>query len=293
MGKNYILTKDTLHRIVYKTIKNMLTESININNDFDVDDIDISKIDIEDLKQGYRDLRLTPTSTLYGDIFSDEIYIKEAIGDILPPDNVANTIITRYNLPSSFVIVKEHYHKIQIYIITAMIGVNDRLIERDMQKMGYFLGHKGKIKNIYGMNYQVLQFEPTCQMQNDETEAIKSKYNTLFHWTPTYFEDNIKRDDLIPNHKNKVFNYPNRTYLMEGDSSMQSMMQLGFLLCVNNADAKNNGNYSLLSIDIKGLDDSIRFYYDPNSEIGIYTESPIPSSKIKVVKRVNFFNNSH
>ena len=288
--KKYRISEDKLRNIIYESVKEILKEGVDVNNDFDVNDIDISQIPIDDLKKGYRDLRLTPTSVSYGDIFSDDLYIKEAIGEILPPDKVANTIINRYNLPSSFVIVIEHYNKIQVYVITAVIGINDKLIETDMQKMGYFLGYKGKITNVNGMKFQVLQFEPSCQMQNDETETIKSKYKTLFHWTPTYFENDIINNGLIPSHKNDIFNHPNRTYLMKGNSSMQSMMKLGFLLCVNNSDTKNNGEYSLLSVDIDNLNISIRFYYDPNSEIGIYTESPIPSDKIKVVNRVNFFN---
>lgn len=42
----------------------LLKDTKNDNVDFD---IDISQIDIEDLKRGYRDLRLTPTSVSYGD----------------------------------------------------------------------------------------------------------------------------------------------------------------------------------------------------------------------------------
>lgn len=279
--------EEKLRTVIRKSVNETLERYKNDNVDFD---IDISQIDIEDLKKGYRDLRLTPTSVSYGDIFSEGIHIKEAIGDILPPDKVAQTIINRYNIPSSFVIVKEHYHKIQVYVITAVIGINDKLIENDMQKMGYFLGHRSDIKYVHGMKYQILQFEPTSQMQNDETETIKTKYTFLFHWTPTYLENSIMSNGLIPNHKNNIFNYPDRTYLMEGNSSMQSMMQLGILLCSHNTDPRNDGKYSLLSINIKNLDDSIRFYYDSNSEIGIYTESTIPSNKIKIVNRIDFFN---
>ena len=77
---------------------------------------------------------------------------------------------------------------------------------------------------------------------------------------------------------------------MKGDSNMAQMFNLGFQLCIHNTNPNNNGEYTLLSVNIKDLDDSVRFYYDPNSEIGIFAENAIPSDKIKVVRKANFFN---
>ena len=98
----------------------------------------------------------------------------------------------------------------------------------------------------------------------------------------------IQHEGLIPSHKNEVFNYPPRTYLMEGNSSDEQMWNLGQQLCIKNNNPNNNGTYNLIIVDIENLDDSIRFFYDPNSEIGIYTEQPIPSDRIQVGKTVQF-----
>ena len=285
-NKTIRINEDKLREIIHEEIKKILSK----DTDFDVNDFDLSQISIEDLKSGYRDLRLSPTSRAFGDIFSDDLSINEAYRDILPPDNVSKLIINRYNLPESFVVVMEHFHQIKIYIVTAQIGLNEKLIISDMEKCGYFLGSKSDIKTIYNMKYRVLQFEPISQMQNDETEEIKKKYTFLYHWTASYNVDNIMKEGLIPSHKNTVFNYPDRTYLMESDKPMNKIHQLGFLLCMHNNSINNNGDYTLLSVDITNLDDSIRFYYDPNSEIGIYTETIIPKEKINIVKNTNFFN---
>lgn len=163
------IADSNLHKIILESIEKIIQES----EQEDVDGIDISSIDIETLKDAYIDLRLVPSVTVYGDILSDIPTINEAIGDIQTPDTVVNTIRKKYQLPPQFVAKVEVYNKIYIYIVTACIGINDKIIEQDMQKMGYFLGHRKQPQNVGGMLFQVLQFEPTSQMQNDETKNIK------------------------------------------------------------------------------------------------------------------------
>ena len=292
--KKYKIFEDKLRNIIYESVKEVLKEGGESNCNYDnapnVNDIDISQIDIEVLKWAYRDLRLTPTTVSYGDVLSKPMAIKEAQGDIMPPDNVVNKIIQRYHLDPQLVFKVEAHHKIYIYVITAVIGINDKLIEDDMKKMGYFLGAKGDVQNINGMIFRPLQFEPTSQVQNDETTNIKSKHKVLYHWTPTYCVKDITQNGLVPSHNNELFSFPPRIYLMKGDSNMAQMLNLGFQLCIHNTNPNNNGEYALLSVNIKDLDDSVRFYYDPNSEIGIFAENAIPSDKIKVVRKANFFN---
>ena len=278
MAKKVIrLTEEDLKEIIKESVKKVLNE----NNMLD-DDIDITKIPIEVLKQGYFDYKLVPVTSYYGDVLHEPSTIKEAVGDILPPDTVVKNILNKYNLPPQFVIKREHFHKIFVYAITALIGDNDKLIEEDMKKMGYFLSKRGNVIEIQGMRFQILQFEPSSQLQEDITDMVKSKFDILYHWTPSFCVDGILREGLIPSNKNSVFNYLPRTYLMEGNSTDAQRLYLGRLLCSANNDPNNNGQYALMVIDIEDLDDSIRFYYDPNSEIGIYTEQPISKDRIKV-----------
>lgn len=286
MAKQIIrLTESELKKIVLESAKRVLNESSL------ADEIDITQIPIEILRQGYFDYRLIPQSTMYGNTLYEPATITEAVGDILPPDTVVNNIISKYHLPQQLVVKIEHYHKIYVYAITACIGENDKIIEDDMNKMGYFIGARGEVVKIQDMRFQTLQFEPSSQLQEDITDLVKSKFDVLYHWTPSYCVEGIQREGLIPSHKNEAFNYPPRTYLMEGNSSDEQMWNLGQQLCIKNNNPNNNGMYSLIIVDIKNLDDSIRFFYDPNSEIGIYTEQPIPNDRIQVGKTVQFVKN--
>lgn len=153
------LTEKQLYNIVKESVKSILQNKFN-EDDFDVNSINISDIDINILKQAYIDLRLIPTITVYGDILSDLPNINESIGDAMPPDEVVSKILKKYHLNQNLISKREGYNNVFIYIITACIGVNDKIIEDDMKKMGYFIGCKGNIQTIDNMKFQVLQFEP-------------------------------------------------------------------------------------------------------------------------------------
>ena len=287
MSKRIIqLTENDLRTIVENAVAKILQENrqLAIN-------IDISNIPIEDLKKGYIDFRLIPKPSLYGHPLYEPSYIKEAVGDVVEPDEVMENIIRKYQLPQSLSMKAEFHHKIYVYIITAMIGINDKMVEEDMNKLGYFLSVKGEPQEIEGMKYQALQFEPTSQLQQDITDKIKNKYYILYHWTPNYNVENILRYGLAPSQKNSYFNYPPRTYLMEGTKDVDSIQALGQSLCFKNKSPNNDGQYALLKIDVRSLEDDIRFFYDPNSQIGIYTEQTIPNNKITIGTVVKFITN--
>ena len=44
----------------------------------------------------------------------------------------------------------------------------------------------------------------------------------------------------------------------------------------------------MLGIDIMNLNDNVRFFLDPNSTIGIYTEQQIPPENINVIRKEQF-----
>jgi len=281
------LTKGEFCSLVEDRVRKALAGA-DKNNTGDIGGIDISKIDIKVLKQAYRDLRLTPVPVTFDDDLSFPAYVNEAYGDILSPDDVVRKISTKYKISTQLVQKVEANNKISIYIIVALIGENVDLIKTDMEKMGYFLGLVGKTYVIEGMKFVKLQFEPTSQMQNDETDNIKSMYGTLYHWTPEYNMESVLSKGLVPSHKNSYFNYPPRTYLMREDCGDREMLSLGQKLCLLNRNPKNNGSYVLLAVDIKNVGDNVRLYYDSNSAIGIYTEQTIPSDKIHQVDKKQF-----
>lgn len=253
---------------------------------FDLGELQVS---LADLKQITRDLRLTPTSASFDDRLCDEFPIMEAVNDILPPDEVIHKICQKWNLASNCAIKLEKPHKISVYLIIAKIGENEKLIEDDMKRLGYFLGWSKEI-SLMGVPYLKLQFEPYCQLQEDITDEIKGKYKALYHWTPNYNVESIMRGGLVPNHQNSMFNFPPRTYLIATEPNSREMFVLGQKLCLKNENLKNNGDYTLLQVDTAGLNDNIRFYYDPNSSIAIYTEQLITKEHIKVLYSTDLMN---
>lgn len=272
-------------------IKNIIKENINklINND---GNFDISQIDINTLKSIYWDFRLTPSLNCYDYPLNDNPLLCEERGDIVEPDEVVHLIQQKYNLPSQMIWKRESYHQIYVYIITAVIGENDKKIENDMQKLGYYLGSRGKIQTIQDMQFQVLQFEPNSEKLTDVTDEIKNKTDYLLHWTPEYNIEHILNNGLIPSSQNCIFSYPNRIYLIY-DKDETEINLLGKKLCYYNKNPKNNGIYCLLRIDISKINDDVKFYYDSNTKTGIFTEQSIPSDIIQILKYYNFNKNSH
>lgn len=278
-------------KISEQDIGNIVNEVINkiTNND---DWIDISQLDKESLEKAKFDLRLVPYITTFDDIigcpFLPKQFLMESVKDSLPPDEVVRKIINKYGLNSKLVKKIERCNKVCVYVVTAAVGENQKLIENDMELMGYYLGCYGKEYIIDGVKFIQMQFEPYCQLQKDETENIKNNYDILYHWTPEYNMASILKQGLLPLHENPIFNYPPRTYLVKGDCDTNYLLRFGNALCISNNNKNNNGSYVLLGIDIRNIDGSIRFYYDPNFEHGVFTEQPIPKETLSVVSKNAF-----
>ena len=60
------------------------------------------------------------------------------------------------------------------------------------------------------------------------------------------------------------------------------------MLSFFNNDARNNAKYSLLEINVNKIPQKVRFFYDSNSEFGIYTENIIPANTIRVLNEFDF-----
>lgn len=130
-----------------------------------------------------------------------------------------------------------------------------------------------------------------CSQLEDITEIVKSKFDILYCWVPMYCIDNILRDGLLPKHQKDACDHISRIYLMDGNSTDKYMLHIGQLLCYANKNPNNNGDYSLLRIDIEDIDDCIRFYNDPHDMFGFFTEQSISTDRIQVDHAVRFLKN--
>ena len=255
------------------------------NDGFSV--VDLSKFDIDLVKSQYRDLRLTPSSFF----FCNSLSIREAFGDILPPDDVVSNIVKKFHIDRNFIGKIEHHHKIAIYVVVAVVGINVGLVVKEMEKMGYHIGHRKMLPLIDGMQFEQLQFETTVARLNDETDTIKNRYRYLYHWTPYYNVENILSFGLVPRSGNFSFSYPPRIYLNKEDADVSEISMLGSRLCHSNNSSENDGNYTLLRISLNDLDDNVRLYFDPNSNIGIFCEQKIEPVAIEIFGNARFLRN--
>ena len=278
------INENKIREIVEEIVKKVIREQTSDN----VLNMDISKFGEKFLKSIYFDFRTVAYPKSYDDILNPVVVLREVFQDILEPDELVRRIRNRFRLPKECFNKVEAFNKISIYVLYASIGINDKLISDAMEKLGYFVGAVGEEQTPFGMKFRIVQFEPMCYKQKDETDNIKSMYNVLFHWTPSSNVDSIMKNGLIPCNKNIIFNYPPRTYLIKGDSSQQKLLWLGSMLCDAKIGSNDNANYSLLKIDLSKIDDNVRFYLDSNTEIGIYTEDFIEPQAISFVLEKDF-----
>lgn len=271
------------NEIIQESIKKVIGQDNEIDSFFDINNIP------EDvLSSYYADYSLIPYVTAYLDPLSSIYPITEQFGQELEADDVIRKISNKYNLKQGQIKKTESWNGVAIYLVIPMVGNNDELIVGDMKKLGYFLSHRSEKRTVNNVEYQILQFEPTSQMQDDITEEVKSECRNLFHWTPKYNINSISLFGLIPGNRNEAFFYPDRVCLISGTADMRLIVSIGKELCMRNTNPLNDGNYELLSIDVSQLKNDIRFFYDPNSPCGVYTEQTIPANCIRFHSSYNF-----
>ena len=272
------MNKENIKQIIRETIFEIFN---NISPKFVFDFNDIPQ---DELEKQYVDYEKTYQYIAYNNRLSktDKGYVFESFNEILPPDIVVKSIIKAHQLKEWQFKRIEYCNKIEIYILIPDIGNNVKIINSDMDKMGYFVGQEYKTPN----GWVQVHYEP--KVQKDETENIKKETSVLYHLTPYYNVENIKRFGLIPKNANLMFNYPERVYCMMDKVSNDEFVELGNGLSYQNTDSRNDGHYVLLMIMLDRLPNDIKFFYDPNMEYAVYTNKPIPSEYIKIVNHFRF-----
>ena len=189
----------------------------------------------------------------------------------IPIDEAAHIIEETYHLDDWQIIKRKH----QLSFVIADIDKNKTFIESDMKYLGYFLSFSEPI-DIQGMHWLKMRFEP--MRQSDESERIK-QYGLLLHISPTGNTENIMKQGITPQSKNKYFRYPNRVYLFKGDIEYRFLKRFGRSMAKANGLPDSNA-YTIFEVDTEKLPDNVIFYEDPNLDEGVYTEHAIPPSAI-------------
>ena len=153
-------------------------------------------------------------------------------------------------------------------------GDNLDIISNAMDYCGYFLAYPKKdiIEQHYGENITLI-FEP--KFQYDVSKELRKNEKYLIHVTPTYNIEKIKRFGLSPKSKNKLFNFPHRVYFFIGSFDKKQLLNMIKQLCYANNNIHDNGEYSILTIDLKQIDENVPFYSDQNLKNAVFTSNNI------------------
>lgn len=279
--------KQKIKRIVReeinKQIVNTQRSKIDLNRVFD-----LSKIPDEELKRQHYDLSLIHSISGFGsELLKDKKgnYITENDKRVTPITVVIQEIKTKYHLENWQIYCEDRGHDIQFCICIANFPNAVKEITEDLKQMGYFLANTQIGRDRFGLEWNRMQFEPIYQV--DEANEILN-YGDLFHWTPSFYLQNILNEGLQPRSQNDLFDYPDRIFMFRGDTPMGVIQSLGYELYKFSTDPNNNGDYSLLRINSDGLRQGYEIHYDPNFTYGVFTQKPIPPNLLSVYANMIF-----
>lgn len=151
-------------------------------------------------------------------------------------------------------------------------------VKHFMNYCGFYMPSKEASYNG-ALDCKVLTFIPKFPKE-DVTEEIINNYRYLYHATPSLYTERILKYGLIPKAKNNVFMYPERVHL----STKCDDTLFNSLKAVLGMNKKYKGTtFDVLQIDVRKLQQNIKFFKDPDYNSGVYTYDNISPQAIKVI----------
>lgn len=261
-----------------EVIKNNDMIIINTN----IDDIskeigfDLSSISKDEIIKQFVDFQLIAGDVSYTSKIQQHNghYINEAENYSVPLNIVKTEISEKYKLQDWQFVIEEGKNKIQIAYIIPFVNKNIEMLTNDMKSYGY---HYSKILRKFKLNNNIpflyIKYEP---IYSDNITNHVRETRFIYHITPEYNLDNIKKEGFIPKYNNTLFNYPPRIYFILAEIKYDDAIELVSELYLNNVDKNNNGVYHILTLDMKHVPTNVQFQYDPNFEYGIFTYDKVP-----------------
>lgn len=219
--------------------------------------------------------------TLHGQFLN----LNEGLIHTYPIDKTIEYIKKRFNLSDKQIFKTKVENEVeQIIVIFPCINNNEEMLIKAFNLCGYYLSYP-KLERIVKNNWMILQFEP--KFQNDISKTIREKENYLLHITPKYNLKKILNIGLSPKTKNKLFDYPNRIYLLKGSTPPKETMFLIDKLHSANQTEYNDGNYALILLDANKLAENISLYSDSMFKYGLFTTDYIKTDAIYNIEIIN------
>ena len=211
--------------------------------------------------------------------------LNESLIQTYPIDKTVKYIRNYFNLKEDMVVPIKNEDGIYIVVYMPNFGDNLEYMLKAMQFCGYYLASPRK-ELVEKDKWVELQFEPVHVVDN--SQQIRKEERVLYHLTPSYNEGKIKNYGFIPKSKNSKFDYPDRIYLIRGCASREEIFNIGQQLYKNNKSERNNGLYTLYTIDLDKLPKNIRLFNDQNYSYGVYTTDNINIDAIIKKEKLNF-----
>lgn len=216
-------------------------------------------------------------STLLKNGFSsDEVIVEESFGDKvilvkIPNDTNKNTRIEE---------LKRFFETPYGWRFSIVLMENGKKItkEKDLAE--------------YKSNFILVQFEPSFDVELNKSEIPP----LLFHLTPLYAFEKIKRIGLVPKSRSNSFSYSDRIYLTDKVDRLSELAKMFFDKKENLVKSKNNPtgepsvDYVIFRAKIAHPNLKIRLFRDPNFENGYYTMDNIGPNLIKPVIKLKIEN---
>ncbi len=188
-----------------------------------------------------------------------------------------------------FVTVEEDTHGLYAALLIAVTDNNVEIIEESMETLGYFRRKPADNDLFFDRKERQwidMRFEPI--KPEDVTDTIRKESNIDYHIAPIVFKEKILKDGLSASNNDSEYRCSEeRVFLAEGTSTEDDLQALVNSL-YNQARKRETENlktvYAIFVIDLKKLDENIRFYYDIYEPNGIYTITDIPSSVITFLR---------
>lgn len=166
-----------------------------------------------------------------------------------------------------------------VKVIVEDIDINISLVDKYMNKWGWFIGYKGDV----GYGYCLLQYEK--KFDTDVTDFVMKK-GFLYHIAPLEAYAKIKSIGLVPKdstwQRYLKFRHKGRIYLFTEELSEDEFERV----CADFIKNKINSNdgFVLLKVDANKMTNSPKFYADPRMGNAVYTLDNISPDTIEIVR---------
>ena len=279
--------KIKLYKSIIKEISDVIKKHLNesskiidteIGFEFDINDIPVSALRKQYINfHDYLMPRFYDKLTKYENINESVNYTEDA-------EVAMHAILDRYPLDNWQYKIMTAFNNIHVIVIIPFINENEELITQSMEQLGYYKSDRW-LQPVLNMKYIAIRFDP--YYPDSLTNDIR-RYNYIYHLSPAYNLESIKKNGFIPKSENERFMYPPKLHLIKGNTSKEEIENIGKQLYKANNNPNNTGDYILFSIVVDRIPGNIEFFGDSFYECGICTYDPIPYSAVITTQEMKF-----